>query len=196
MRISICGTPGVGKSTVCSCLSERGFRVVQAKDILKGHLGGSIEYRDGEMLVDLDEAEKALSTFSDDGEGDLVIDGHLSYLADWDLCIVLRAHPAIVEERLRERGYSRAKTRENVEAEAVSAVLIEAAMKQEERGHQDRIPRKVPVLVELDLTELSGEQACTEILAVIESFRGKRLNELEAYRPGKVDWLEVMEQWY
>ncbi|MFW3145472.1 MAG: adenylate kinase family protein [Thermoplasmatota archaeon] len=196
MKVSICGTPGVGKSTVCSHLSERGIRVVRVADVLEEYLGGSVEEMDEEILVDLDEAREALSNITDEGKGGVVIDGHLSYLADWDLCIVLRAHPALVEDRLQERGYSQAKIRENVEAEAVSAVLIEAVMEQEERGHRDRIPGDGPILMELDLTDLSGEQACNDVLNIIESFRGKRLNELEAYRPGKVDWLEVMEQWY
>jgi len=54
------------------------------------------------------------------------IEGHLSHRVDLDYCIVLRTRPEVLEKRLKKRGYSEEKIRENVEAEAMDVILSEA----------------------------------------------------------------------
>ena len=109
-------------------------------------------------------------------DGDLLIEGHLSHLLGVDIAIVLRCSPKLLEERLRSRGYGDDKVRENVEAEAVDVILIEAL----------DCAGKV---CEIDVTHLSPQtvaDAVSEILA----------GENEKYPVGHVDWSQEVLDWF
>lgn len=110
------------------------------------------------------------------GPEQVVLEGHLSHLVSPDLAIVLRCNPRLLASRLRGRGWSEQKVRENVEAEAVDVILIEAL----EEG--------VPVF-EIDTTDRGIEQVGA---AILEILAGKS----EKYQPGHVDWSEEVLHWY
>ena len=60
-----------------------------------------------------------------DSDEILILEGHFSHhFADWS--IVLRLLPSELEARLEARGYSAEKIRENLEAEALDVILVEA----------------------------------------------------------------------
>ncbi|AFK22405.1 putative AMP/CMP kinase [Pyrococcus sp. ST04] len=103
----------------------------------------------------------------------VVLDGHLSHLMPVDLVVVLRAHPRIIGERLKERGYSREKIGENVEAELVDVILIEALDNNEN-------------VIEIDTTNKTPEEVVNEILELMKSGVKKRV--------GIVDWSEVYDE--
>ncbi|BAA30356.1 adenylate kinase family protein [Pyrococcus horikoshii] len=170
MLIAITGTPGVGKTTVAKLLAKKlNYEYVSLKDFaLEKGCGRRVN---DEVEVEIDELayfiERELK-----GKN-AVLDGHLSHLMPVDLVVVLRAHPKLIGERLRERGYDREKIGENVEAELVDAVLIEAIEEHEN-------------VIEVDTTNKSPEDVVEEIVSLINSGIKKRV--------GIVDWSEVYDE--
>lgn len=164
MIIAVTGTPGVGKTTVSKLLSERlGYDYVSVKDFaLERGLG---EPAGDEVEIDVDAlAKEAGAAFQ--GE-DVVIDGHLSHHVPADLVVVLRLHPKDVAERLKARGYPRKKLAENVEAELIDVILVEALERNEN-------------VLEVDTTGKTPEEVVEEILALIDGGVKRRV--------GVVDW--------
>jgi adenylate kinase len=188
MIVSICGTPGAGKTTAVGRLSGKGWIILDLSDRLRSSGLFEEDEKSGELEVDIDLAREYLAGSLGKDGSNIIIDGHLSYLAPWDLCIVMRLHPSIIGNRLKQRGYPSSKIRENVEAEAVGTVLVEAI--------EERDRNKGRIVLEIDCTGLGEEECSMKILDLIEASDGKKLNDHMRYRPGSIDWLEVMEEWY
>lgn len=175
MRIALTGTPGTGKSSVGDILRSRGILVVEVSDIARE--AGLFRERDEERgSYELDPEELQTVVDSRLGDGTIVMIGHMSHLVRHDLCIVLRCRPSVLRERLRTRGWPHSKVQENVEAEAVDVILIEAM-------GEDR-----PVF-EIDTTDRCAEMVAE---AVQEIMAGK----IEKYRPGHTDWSEEVLEWF
>ncbi|AEC52745.1 putative kinase [Pyrococcus sp. NA2] len=170
MLIAITGTPGVGKTTIAKLLAERlGYEYVNLRDFaLEKGCGRKVN---DEVEVEIDE----LAYFVErEFKGkDAILDGHLSHLMPVDLVIVLRVHPGIIGERLKKRGYSKEKIGENVEAELVDAILIEAIDEHEN-------------VIEVDTTNKTPEEVVNEILELINSGVKRRI--------GIVDWSRVYDE--
>lgn len=154
MRVAVTGTPGTGKTTAT--------RRIDALDVL--HLNEVLERegfdagRDaerGSLVADTD----ALAAWLD-GRDDVVIESHLAHLFDAHRIVVLRCHPDELGARLRERGESDPKVRENTEAEALDIVLSEAVAKH----GRDRV-------YEVGTTGRSPADVAAEIAAVIADER-------------------------
>ncbi|MDV3103352.1 adenylate kinase family protein [Thermococcus waiotapuensis] len=170
MIIAVTGTPGVGKTTVSRLLAEKlGYEYVNLRDyaIEKG-IG---EMRGDELEVEVDEL--AYNFERDYAGKDAVVDGHLSHFLRADLVVVLRAHPKLIGERLKERGYPGEKVGENVEAELVDVILVEALEENEN-------------VIEVDTTGKTPEEVVEEILGLI--------GEGVKRRVGVVDWSEVYDE--
>ena len=170
MIIAVSGTPGVGKTTVAKLLAEKlGYTYVDLKKFAIEHEIGEI--KEDELEVEIDELsyfiEKELK-----GKN-VVLDGHLSHLMPADQVIILRLHPKIIGERLKERGYSREKISENVEAELVDVCLVEAVDEHEN-------------VIEVDTTGKTPEQVVEEILELLNKGIKKRV--------GIVDWTQVYDE--
>lgn len=170
MIIAVSGTPGVGKTAVAKLLAEKlGYTYVDLKKFAIEH--GIDEIKGDELEVEIDELsyfiEKELK-----GKN-VVLDGHLSHLMPADQVIILRLHPKIVGERLKERGYSREKISENVEAELVDVCLVEAVDEHEN-------------VIEVDTTGKTPEQVVEEILELLNKGIKKRV--------GIVDWTQVYDE--
>lgn len=160
MIITLTGTPGTGKTTVSELLD---YPVIHLTEFVKEKgLGEQKE----EFEVDIPEMVKALKEEVEDYD-DVVIEGHLSHYFPSDICFVLRCDPAVLDERLSQRDYSREKVEENLESEALDIVLSQAVQEQEK-------------VVELDTTDLEPE----EVADGIEDKIGGGLEE----EYGKVDW--------
>ncbi|MCL5408337.1 MAG: AAA family ATPase [Candidatus Thermoplasmatota archaeon] len=113
--ICITGTPGVGKSTVMSEISDRGYKALEFDNLIGECV---VEIKDGEKIVD----EKCLRKIRKDG----IYFGHLSHYADCETVVVIRSHLKELEERLKKRGYSNSKIMDNVESEAIDLIGVEA----------------------------------------------------------------------
>ncbi len=126
-RLALAGSPGTGKTTVAALLAASGFGIVTIEELADaaGALG-EVDPADDARPVDLD----ALCDYLDESwesapTSPEIIDGHLSHHLPADAVVVLRCNPAILRERLRERGYSSAKIEGNVEWELLGGAWNE-----------------------------------------------------------------------
>ncbi|MBR5954226.1 MAG: AAA family ATPase, partial [Methanobrevibacter sp.] len=115
-------------------------------------------------VIDIDKLNNCLNReinnfLSNDTEGSikvLIVEGHLSHLCDGaDKMIVLRLNPSILEERLKERNYSKSKIEENLESEALAVCSAEAYDIYGEKAH------------EIDVSDKSIEETRDLILEIV-----------------------------
>ncbi|MFW5930094.1 MAG: adenylate kinase family protein [Halobacteriota archaeon] len=165
MRVAITGTPGTGKTTLArEVADELGFEVVDMAALAREHASGYDERRD------VVEADLHAIRESTEDLDDVVFDGHLSHYLDVDHVVVLRCHPAVLNERLRRRGWPEDKVEENVEAEALDVVFAEAV---ENHGE----------VHEIDTTDVDVREAAAE---AVDAARDRKTNaSLDRHA---VDW--------
>ncbi|KAK0392166.1 hypothetical protein NLU13_1664 [Sarocladium strictum] len=128
-NIIITGTPGVGKTTLCESLAEKGvLKHLSINQVVKDngcHEGWSEEHQS--WIVDED---KLLDAIEDEvKEGGCIIDWHACDLfpESWiDLVVVLRVDNTILYDRLAARNYHDAKLQENLDAEIMEVIIEEA----------------------------------------------------------------------
>jgi adenylate kinase len=164
MKLALTGTPGTGKSTVADMV-DAGFKVVHLNELIKDGYSEGFDDEKKCWIADIDK----LSDFTNGLKGDHILEGHVSHLLPADAAIVLRASPEALRRRLNDRGWGEAKIRENIEAEALDIILVEALS----------YNKKV---YEIDTTYMTPMQVRDAILEVI---RGA-----DKYRPGSVDFSE------
>jgi len=162
MRIALTGTPGTGKTTVAALLP---YRVIDINALVKEGLNLGIDPQRGCLDADMDALARRLEKMASGKK--CILEGHFSHhFADW--CIVLRLAPSELGKRLEARDYSQEKIRENLEAEALDVILVEAV---ELCGRVD----------EIDTTGRTPQEVALLVIRIIEG-------ELEL-PPGQVDWL-------
>jgi len=120
MQIALTGTPGTGKTTIAGLLP---YRVIDINALVKGGMNFGIDPVRGCLEADMDALAKHLAR--QDCDETQILEGHFAHhFVDWS--IVLRLSPAALKSRLEARGYSAEKIRENLEAEALDVILVEA----------------------------------------------------------------------
>ena len=171
MKVAVTGTPGVGKTSACSLIKS--MTVYHVNDLVD-ELGLSSGYDRKRRTKEVDASKLAKAVAKMDG--DMVLEGHFSHMLGPDLAIVLRCSPSVLEKRLKNKGWAEAKVRENVEAEAVDVVLIEAL-------------ENVSDVCEIDTTKMTDRQVARAIEKIIAGERQK-------YRVGNVDWSGEVLSWF
>jgi len=162
MQIALTGTPGTGKTTVAGLLP---YRVVDINALVKAGMNFGIDPERGCLDADMDALAKHLAKL--DSDDTTILEGHFSHhFADWS--IVLRLSPSVLGPRLEARGYSVQKKKENLEAEALDVILVEAV---ELCGRVD----------EIDTTGKSPQEVAELVARIIQG----KLN----LAPGQADWL-------
>lgn len=171
MKVAVTGTPGVGKTS--SSKLVRSMRVVHVNDIVD-ECGAAAGYDEVRMTkeVDVGKLGEAVSGM----KGDMLLEGHLSHLLGVDLAIVLRCSPKVLSERLSDKGWPEGKVRENVEAEAVDVILVEAV-------------ESAPVVCEIDTTDMSPAEVASAIEEIVAG-------ETKKYPVGNVDWSREVLDWF
>jgi adenylate kinase len=177
MIVSLTGTPGTGKSTIANNLSKF-YTVTTVEELARRH-GCVIEEEiteDGRTtLIDVEELAKRMVVHDAlDAEDVLLIEGHLSHLLPVDLVVVLRCNPLELVKRLRNKGWSEKKIKENVSAEVLDVILVESV----ESG------RKV---YEVDTTNKTLREVTEIVIEIIEA--EKRGMGIENFKPGAIDWI-------
>jgi len=164
MRLALTGTPGTGKSTIADMV-DAGFKVVHLNELIKDGYSEGFDEEKKCWIADIDK----LSAFTEGLMGDHILEGHVSHLLPVDTIIVLRASPRALRLRLKCRGWDEAKIRENIEAEALDIILVEALSSNKK-------------VYEIDTTYMTPMQVRDAVLEVI---RGT-----DKYMPGSVDFSE------
>ena len=115
----------------------------------------------------------------------LLIEGHLAHYLKPEVVIVLRANPFLLKERLKRRGFSGEKIKENVEAETLDVILVEAV-------------EMCEIVYEVDTSGKSIEEVANCVKQIIdidlESNDKKVDMDKNKYKPGSVDWSYLMEK--
>ena len=133
--IIITGTPGTGKTELAREIAKNGFEYVDANKIIEQNkLIESFDKKRDTNVVDekklSDAFVKLIKT-----KKNLVIDSHMSHCIPSkyvDVCIVTKCNLKVLKKRLENKGYSKEKVRENLDAEIFDVCLTEA----EEAGHK------------------------------------------------------------
>ncbi len=162
MKLALTGTPGTGKSTVAG-LVDAGFRVIHVNDLVKERFNVGLDEERGCLIADI----TGLSGYVKGLKEDAILEGHISHLLPADLVVVLRASPSALRGRLEARGWSPEKIAENVEAEALDVILVEALETQKK-------------VYEIDTTNMTPMQVRDSVLEIIGG--------TDKYPPGGVDF--------
>ncbi len=184
MIISLTGTPGTGKTTICGLIQSQYSEQYHVIDLNKLIIGeklytGKDERRDC-YIADLEKLEGRVKQIIDKTpEGkDILMEGHLSHLLPADAIIVLRASPATLRERLIKKGYSSEKVKENVNAEALDVILVESVQKSSS-------------VYEINTTDMTPQAIVQAIISIIESLKDRKIPA--GFLPGKINWIDQVE---
>lgn len=171
MLVAVTGTPGTGKSSACALLER--VTVIDLNKLAEEH-AEDFTYDEERGSLEID--PPLLKRLIPRGKGIVVMEGHVAHLMDPDITIVLRCSPKILRKRLAGRGWPNEKVLENVEAEAVDVVLIDAL-------------DSCKSVFEIDTTSMTPKQVADAISSIIAGEKAK-------YRPGNIDWSGEVLDWY
>ncbi len=169
--IAISGTPGTGKTSITELLKNN-YKIVHLNDLAKEK--GCLKGYDRKRKVRIVDY-KCLDNKIDD-VSDIVIESHYAHLMRFDILIILRTKPDVLRKRLLEKGFSKQKINENLEAEALGVISEESL---------DFIDRAF----EIDTSFITTKEAADLVLKIIT----ERPNE---YSIGKIDWSKEILEWY
>ncbi len=169
MKVGITGTPGTGKSAVCEIL-QKYYSVIDLNQLIEEKKFYTKKDRQRNTLVtDTDALVKYVLNHLKywSVKQTTIFEGHLVHYLPLDMVIVLRASPSELRRRLSKKGFDEAKIKENVEAEALDVILVEALER-----HDD--------VHEIDTSEKDVNEVVNCIVEII--------NGSDKYRPGSIDW--------
>jgi len=164
--IGITGTPGTGKSEVSKILAKKtGAKIISISALVKREKFPEDKKRKTKIvsILRLRKIVKAQLT-----NGLNIIEGHLAHFYPCDISIVLRTNPIELKKRLKNRKWPKEKINENVEAEIIGEILIEALENQKN-------------VFEIDTSKAKPEGVAVTILKILKG------NGLQ-YKVGRIDW--------
>lgn len=172
MILSISGTPGTGKTKVARILAKQ----MDANLIALKALKVPYEYdrKRRTKIVDVKALQEAVNRNIDKNRIN-IIEGHLSHMLKSDAVIVLRTNPITLEKRLKKRKWRASKIKENVMAEFLDEITIEAFGKHKNKN-----------VFEIDTSKIS-EDKTADIISEITSGKKSVLNKFKA---GRINWSE------
>ena len=148
MNIFITGTPGTGKTTISKLLKEQlSLNLVDINQLVDHEkLYTGYDERRGYKIVDIPALCLKLNDIININDNkDILVEGHLSHFCDGaDLVIVLRTHPDVLQNRLKDKGFSNDKITENLEAEALDICTFETFQKYGDKTNEIDTSNKNP----------------------------------------------------
>jgi adenylate kinase len=179
MFIALTGTPGTGKTSITSIISDRlDIKLINLHQYAKEHgLICDFDQLRNSDIIDIEKIDEMIKMQYKD-EPLVLLDGHIAHLLHCvSEVIVLRCDPRILLDRLKMRNWSEKKIKENIEAEILDVILCEAI--------QIHTPDDVS---EIDTSSHTQKEIADAIILMISSnFKNKK-----QYSPGLIDWSEML----
>ena len=176
-NILITGTPGVGKTSLCSLLENQlpeeykiqGFQYVKLTDLIQSkklYKNWNEEFDVPEFDVDMvcDELEPLMS-----GRGGIILEFHSCdfFPERWfQLVVLLRCDNTQLYDRLKERGYAEKKITENIECE-----ILDVLKEEVEQSYKPEIVLELRSDTVEDM-QSNIESVATRIKGIIEARGG------------------------
>lgn len=178
MILAVSGVPGTGKTSVARLLAKKlDANLIEVRKLVdSGKIKHGYDRKRKTRTVDVSGMKKAVKEKIIKDKINIV-ESHLSHLIDADLVVILRTNPPELKKRLEKRKWSRAKIRENVEAEIVDEITIEAL---DIRG-KSRV-------LEIDTSGKKPGETAGLIAKLL-----KRQIDYREYLAGKTDWSGYMK---
>ena len=167
MIVTISGSPGTGKTLMARYLSKTtGFSLVEVKKLKIRH---GYDRKRKSRIINPSVLKKKIREMAGSC-GNLIVEGIPSHSAKSDIVIILRCRPDILRRRLRKRKWPEKKIIENVQAEILDAITIDAL--EENRN-----------VYEIDTSGIPATKAAAIAMKIIEKPRARK-----RYMAGKIDW--------
>lgn len=167
MFLVISGTPGTGKTIIAKSVAKAlGAKLITTDYLVKKYkIPSTLDKKRRTKIIDTRKLAIAAKHEAKRYENS-VFEGHLAHFVSSDVVVILRTSPPELERRLKKKGWSESKIRENVEAEAMGIISNE-----------------VKNAIEIDTTRKSAQENVKEIIKIInKKTRGK-----------KIDWTKNFE---
>ncbi|MBI2970819.1 MAG: AAA family ATPase [Candidatus Aenigmarchaeota archaeon] len=179
MIIALSGTPGTGKSAVAQLLAKKlQCRLISITRLVRSRkIPTQYDRMRKTRIVDTRLVQLAVDRELGHGAS-AVIEGHLAHLLRADRVVILRCNPAVLARRLTKKRWNAAKIRENVQAEILDAITIEAL---EMHGRR--------TVVEVDTSTNTAAQTAATAMKLLNNY-----NERKKHRAGAIDWSEQYKQ--
>ena len=166
MLLVISGTPGTGKTIIAKRVAGMLRAKLLTTNLLvkKYKIPTTLDKKTKTNIIDTRKLAAAAKCEAKKYEN-CVFEGHLAHFTHADLTIILRTSPSELERRLKKKGWSERKIKENVEAEAMGIISGE-----------------VKNAIEIDTTRKSPKSVTLLILKLLNSC------SLQRKYSKKIDW--------
>ena len=139
----VTGTPGTGKTTTAKKIAEKKRAVyIDVNDVINHNkLKEGYDKKRKAAIIDIKKLSKVLIQIIKEARKkgiSLIIDSHLAHYVSHkhvDICVVTKTSLKKLKQRMKKRGYHKAKIEENLECEIFDVCLTEA----QEAGHKVKI---------------------------------------------------------
>ncbi len=176
--ILIGGSPGTGKTKVAFILGAKlSVKVISLTAL--ADKAGCVSMKDKVRdtgIINEDCLVDAIINEVDEKRKRAVVEGHYIDLVpsgSVEIVFILRTHPAVLRERLTERGYTESKINENVEAEVIGVCQLDAL---DSFGEAK--------VIEIDTSHKQPSDSVDTILELMK-------NPVQGDR---IDWMQQLEQ--
>ena len=139
----VTGTPGTGKTTVAKRIAEKQRAVyIDVNEVIKHNkLKEGYDKKRKAAIIDTKKLSKILVQIIKEARKkgiSLIIDSHLAHYVtpkQVDICVITKTSLKKLQQRLKKRGYHKAKIEENLECEIFDVCFEEA----KEIGHKIKV---------------------------------------------------------
>lgn len=172
MIISISGTPCTGKTAVAKILAKKvGANLLSINKLLH-ELNFTWDPERKTKVVDIKVLQRIINKKLTRKKIN-IIEGHLAHLLGAGIIVILRCNPVELQKRMRKKGWGKEKVAENMQAEILDEITIEAVEKHGKRN-----------VFEVDTSNKKPAATAAIINKLLNSLGTKK------YRPGRIDWSE------